>query len=276
MLVSLQPRSRVWREPYQDRERRSRQGQACGATDQRQHHAFHQQLPDDARASRTDSRADCDLPLADRGPRQQYVRNVQHGDEQNERTGRQQNEQRRARVAGQFVRQRLNAQPRRRLDKLWGAALLRPLLQHIQFGHGPLSPDAWGERCHHIDDAAHRHVLRGQWKVSLHRPRLHRLPPHRKLEAEILRQHAGDGTRTAVHGYGPSDDMRIGGELVFEQIPGEHHGVLLSRSEQAAESRTRASQCPEIACDHDAAHLLCVFGGNHCSLLRTVGGHARI
>ena len=154
MLVSLQPRSRVWREPYQDRERRSRQGQACGATDQRQHHAFHQQLPDDARASRTDSRADCDLPLADRRPCQQHVRNVQNGDEQNERTRRQQYEQRRARSAGQFVRQRFDAEPRSRLDKLWVAALLRPLLQHIQFGQGPLSPDAWGERCHHIDDAA--------------------------------------------------------------------------------------------------------------------------
>ena len=70
--------------------------------------------------------------------------------------------------------------------------------------------------------------------------------------------------------------MRVGGEPALEQVPGEHHGVLLLRPEQTAESRPGARQRPEIAGNRYAAHLLRIPRGDHRGLLGTVRSYARV
>ncbi len=70
--------------------------------------------------------------------------------------------------------------------------------------------------------------------------------------------------------------MRVPAELALEQIPGEHHSILLLRAEQTAERRSRARQRPEIAGNRYAAHLLRIPRGDHRGLLGTVRSYARV
>ena len=154
------------------------------------------------------------------------------------------------------------------------AGALRAFLQHIEFRQSPCGRHTWLERRHHGAGAAHREVLRGQREIDFHGPRLQGLPPHRKLKTEIIGQHAGNGHGTAIHGNGTPDHTRVGGELVLEQVPGEHHAVLCLRPEQTPERRPCPRQRPEIAGDRYAAHLSGILRNDHRSLLRTICCHA--
>ena len=75
--------------------------QAQHAADHRQQHAFGQQLPDDAAASRADGGADGDFARPAGGARQQQAGHVGAGDQQHAAYRAQQNEERGAHVAHQ-------------------------------------------------------------------------------------------------------------------------------------------------------------------------------
>ncbi len=118
--------------------------EADGAAGEREQDAFGEQLPQDAGAARAERRADRHLLLARHRARQQQVRHVRAGDEQDEPDRAGQHQQRRAHVADDFLLERddvereaavrgihagmLRAQPRRDAVHL----RLRPADRHAR------------------------------------------------------------------------------------------------------------------------------------------------
>src|SRR5262249_1072697 len=75
-----------------------RQQESERPAERRQQQAFSQKLPHKAEASRAERQANAYFTPSSRGPRQQQVRYVHAGDQQNEANGAEQRQQRRARV----------------------------------------------------------------------------------------------------------------------------------------------------------------------------------
>ena len=116
------------------------QGHAGKRGDEREHQAFGQQLPEQPQAGRTESRPDRVLAHPAVGPRDEEVGQVRAGDEQHERHGALQDDERLPDAADDVFLQRVHAQPVRLRSGVVGRVRpgrdrLGPFRQHpIDFG----------------------------------------------------------------------------------------------------------------------------------------------
>ena len=83
-----------WAERYQRIQAPDREQQTYGATDQPEHDAFGEQLPYDSPAPRAKREANRNFFFSDRRAREQQIRNIRAGDQQDEPDRAKQNQKR--------------------------------------------------------------------------------------------------------------------------------------------------------------------------------------
>ena len=174
--------------------------QSRGAAKQRDDQALGEQLAQQPRTAGAERGANRQLAVARRRARQQQVRDIRARDEQDERDGAEQDEERPAHFANQFHVQRHEPDPDPAVRWI---LLLQPRRDHVHLRLGGRLPDARLQTSDH-----------GQPERS---PRLEQLLelPHRRERhpqlgigrmAERGRHHAGDFIRQPVEHDLPSDD----------------------------------------------------------------------
>jgi hypothetical protein len=211
---------------------------------------------------RAERRAQRELALAADQTRDREVRDVGADEQQHERRGGQQREQRRTRAFRQLVlhRQRTDLEAGCRRIRL-GVRGCHALRDHRQIAPRALDADAWPQPAdsrHH----PHRSVFRH------HRRRSERARRYRHVDVVVFRilrhgrQHADDGVLLVIHLKHAADDVRIAAERVLPvRVAEDQHRrrvlPIIVGAKRAAQERRDADHIEEVVRDDPRLHARC-------------------
>ena len=191
------------------RQHRDEHGQ-CRAR-HREQQALDDQLPDDANTRRTDDDTNGNFALARRGAREQQVRDVGAGDEQEERGARGEHEERCSTIADECRLQRPHEERRLRVvvrDRAEMATNRVRMLGRLRDRHVRRQSR---DRLRREEVAECVHDVEPEWQRERN--------PHvgARREAEVRRHDADHAVVARVHVDGPSDDCAVPAELPLPQ-----------------------------------------------------------
>ena len=254
------------------RQHRASQQQTESSTCQDDGEAFGDELLHEPDGARTQRRAHREFRLPSNRLRQLKVHDVRDGDEQHERDGAENGEQRRTGVAHHVVLERFEKEAGARILLGKRADELRRDL--IQFGERALERHAVA----HAGDG-------GQVATGPARPRERRGVSERHEDLRVRvddvvvlgRQHADDGTRLAAERNRATDDRRIGVEASLPELVAENDdGVLIGNvfvpHEITAERHRHAERAEVVPCDARALEALGILRRRERRLPRADGG----